>query len=112
MQEINHHTIEALLMHISKADYLNLVHDFIEETYSHLSLISEEVYDNDDAVVIRAVHSIKGNAISLGFDHLSQESTILEDQLKSHRITDKSSTFAKYNAYVKNFLITLPNSLP
>jgi len=111
MQEINYHTIDALLMHISKADYMNLVQHFIEETYSQLTLINEVVYDNDEEAVIRAVHSIKGNAISLGFDHLSQESAILEVQLKSHRITDISSTFAEYNAYLKNFLITLPNNL-
>lgn len=106
MQEINYDTINELIKHVGEDAYMALVKEFIEETSKQLQLINDESFLDNKEAVIRAVHSIKGNSISLGFDRLSQESAILEVELKSTDNNKNSFIFAPYNTYVQTFLMT------
>jgi len=109
MEEVDQEIINELLTHISKEDYHALVDDFIDNTRHLLLIITKTEFLKDKTAVIRAVHTIKGNAISLGFNRLSKDSAILEEELKTLNKIEKSSIFAGYNSRVTDFLNSIKN---
>lgn len=110
-QEVNQKTIDGLLKYMSKADYVALFKDFEIETTQQLNQINIEAALEDIEKVIRAVHSIRGNAISLGFDRLSEESATLEALLKADKNIKKSTIFDTYKSQVKDQLNYITNYL-
>lgn len=106
-EEINSTTISTLLHHMSKTDYLELVEEFIHDTRRQLKAISNPKFSADPETVIRSVHSIKGNASSLGFDLLSHQSAEFEKALREDEIKANSVIFAKYNSQVHDSIKTL-----
>jgi len=95
-EEINSATLETLLQHMSKDDYLELVKEFVLNTELQLQNIHYNAFRAESQAVIRAVHSIKGNAISLGFDLLSHQSAEFEKALKETEIKTNSAIFVQY----------------
>lgn len=94
--EIDQKEVSKLLEHIGKDNYEELIQVFIEETKAYLEVIHWENFKQDKEEVIRAVHSIKGSASSLGLNRLSSKSAELESILKNESQLEKSNIFAEF----------------
>ena len=106
-QNINLKTVADLLLHISKAEYEELVRAFIADTREQMLQISYKEFTKHGDEVIMHVHTIKGNAVSLGFDGLHKLSARFEEHLKSSEINKNSAIFEEYLEQVEKTLVNL-----
>ena len=109
MHEVDNNIVDELLKHISKEDYQALIDEFIVDTTQLLSTINQIEFLKDKTKVLRAIHTIKGNSISLGFNRLSSDSAAFEVQLKTLNKQENSPIFAAYNSRVTDFLNSIKN---
>ncbi len=93
--------IEDLKKYLTENEYKKLVADFIDETKIFLNNIDLLTNKDDFSSIIRILHTIKGNAASLGFYRLSKLSAVLEAKLKNEQFQNFSDNFEafKSNAY-------------
>lgn len=107
IKEINENTVDHLLQYMSQSEYKALVWSFIDDTQTLLKRISLEAFVIDHDAVIRHVHTIKGNASSLGFDGLSGLSSHMEAQLRKMTLNENSAIFTDYITETNRILTTI-----
>lgn len=96
LEKVDEKVINELLKHISKSDYLDLLNDFIVDTKTQLKSVHSEALENNKQEVLRVIHTIKGNASSLGFNHLSLYTAEFEELLKTYKGELKSGNFVSF----------------
>ena len=96
LEKVDEKVINELLKHISKSDYLELLNDFIVDTKTQLKSVHSEAFENNKQEVLRVIHTIKGNASSLGFNHLSFYTAEFEVLLKTYKGELKSGNFVSF----------------
>ncbi|MBO3697998.1 response regulator [Roseivirga sp. E12] len=81
--DFNLDTVEELKRYASQDELIELYNEFIEETntFNQKLLFLQNV--NDHTEILSILHTIKGNAGSLGFTKLSELVTLLESDLKN-----------------------------
>lgn len=94
--EFDIQVINELKKYISTEEYESLVLDFIDETKIFLNDIELLTNQNDFSSIIRILHTIKGNAASLGFYRLSKLSAALEADLKNDLFQNFSDNFGVF----------------
>ena len=96
LEKVDEKVVNELLMHISKSDYLELLNDFIADTKTQLKGVHLQAFKNNKVEVLRVIHTIKGNASSLGFNHLSLYTAEFEELLKTYKGELKSGNFVSF----------------
>lgn len=107
LRKVQKEIVQELLNHISKEDYFELVNEFILDTRSQLKNIHTEAFSNNKQDLRRAIHTIKGNASSLGFDHLSQYTAEFEELIKSHKEEFKNPNFTIFVRSIEDALTSI-----
>jgi len=81
--DFNFDTINELRRYASNKELIELYKEFIEETNSFNQKLLFLQNANDDSEILSILHTIKGNAGSLGFTKLSELVALLESDIKN-----------------------------
>ncbi len=80
-QRLAHH------LGMEEEEVLELVSLFVDITQKDLGKIRKSILDNAAPDAASAAHSIKGAAANLGFDHIADLATSMEQRAREGRLT-------------------------
>ena len=104
---IDFETYNELLKYASKADVLDIYKEFEFETGHFLSRLKSLNLENDSPEILIILHTIKGNAASLGLFEIAMYSDQTEDEINNSPMSAKNDIYKKllelYSKFTDNY---------
>lgn len=100
---IDFETYNELLKYASKTDVLDIYKEFELETGQFLSRLKSLNLENDSPEILSILHTIKGNAASLGLSAMAEYSEQSERAINESRMSNKNDIYTKLLEFYSKF---------